>query len=95
MKYIFHEKAEIDFLSAIEYYEKCQPGLGNKFSKEVYATIKRIYQHPYAWSKIDSKTRRCLTTRFPYGVLYRIVEDQILIMAIMHLHRMPEFWKGR
>jgi hypothetical protein len=33
--------------------------LGLRFSEEVYATIKRILEHPEAWSKIDSKTRRC------------------------------------
>jgi len=48
MNYSFHEAAEQEFFVAIEYYEECYTGLGLKFSEEVYATIKRICDHPYA-----------------------------------------------
>jgi hypothetical protein len=40
-------------------------------------------------------TRRCLTNKFPYGILYRIVENNIRIMAVMNLHRKPGYWKNR
>ncbi len=46
MKYSFYDAAEEEFFAAIEYYEECQPGLGLRFSEEVYATIKRICDHP-------------------------------------------------
>ena len=95
MNYYFHEIAEAELLSAIEYYEECQPGLGIRFSEEIYATISRICIHPSAWEAIDSKTRRCLTNKFPYGILYRIKEDHIRIMSIMHLYRKPDYWKDR
>ena len=95
MKYRFHEAAEREFFTAIEYYEECRPGLGLRFYKEVYAAIERICANPSAWTKIDIKTSRCLTTLFPYGILYRIVENEIRIMAIMHLHRKPDYWKDR
>jgi hypothetical protein len=39
MNYSFHEEAETELLTAIEYYEECQPGLGLLFSEEFYATI--------------------------------------------------------
>ena len=69
MNYSFHESAEKELCLAIEFYEKCQPGLGLRFSEEVKATIKRICTHPHAWASIDLKTRCCLTRRFPYGIL--------------------------
>nr|VFK59904.1 MAG: ParE toxin of type II toxin-antitoxin system, parDE [Candidatus Kentron sp. UNK]VFK70163.1 MAG: ParE toxin of type II toxin-antitoxin system, parDE [Candidatus Kentron sp. UNK] len=95
MKYSFHEDAERDFFAAIEYYEKCQSGLGLEFSEEIHAAIERIREHPNAWTAVDSKTRRCLTNRFPYGILYRVVESHIRIMAVMHLHRKPDYWTNR
>jgi len=95
MNYSFHEEAEKELFEAIEYYEERQPGLGLKFSEEVYATIERICANPLAWTAIDPKTRRCLTNKFPYGVLYRIVDDHIRIMAVMHLHRKPDYWRDR
>ncbi len=95
MNYRFHESAEKEFFEAVEYYEERQSGLGLRFSEEVYATISRVCSNPYAWTKMDIKTRRCLTNRFPYGVLYRIVNNDIWIVAIMHLHRKPTCWKER
>ena len=95
MIYWFHEDAEQEFLEAIEYYEECELGLGLRFSEEVYATIKRICEFPQAWEQIDLKTRRSLTNKFPYGILYRISNNKILIMAVMNLHRMPNYWKKK
>ena len=95
MNYSFHESAEKELFSAIEFYEERQPGLGLRFSEEVKATIERICAHPYTWAKIDSKTRRCLTSRFPYGILYRVVSNHIQILTIMHLHRKPNYWSDR
>lgn len=95
MKFSFHEIAEKEFFDAIEYYEECQAGLGLRFSEEVFAAIQRICEHPYAWTGIDEKTRRCLTNKFPYGILYRIVNDHVRIMAVMHLHRKPGYWQNR
>ena len=95
MKFSFHEAAEEELFAAIEYYEECQPGLGLNFSEEVFSAITRICEHPQAWTSIDAKTKRCLTNRFPYGILYRVSEDHVQIMAVMNLHRKPGYWKKR
>ncbi|WP_319522468.1 type II toxin-antitoxin system RelE/ParE family toxin [uncultured Desulfosarcina sp.] len=95
MKFSFHEIAEKEFFDTVEYYEEYQAGLGLRFSEEVFAAIERICQHPYAWTGIDTQTRRCLTNKFPYGILYRIVNEHIRIMAVMHLHRKPGCWQNR
>ncbi len=95
MKYSFHEAAEKEFFTAIEYYEECQLGLGLKFSEEIINTIERMCNYPHIGTKIDSKTRRCLANKFPYGILFRVVDNHIRIMAIMHLHRKPDYWKNR
>ena len=95
MNYFFHESPEKEFLSAVEYYEKQQSGLGYRFSKEIYAAIERVCEHPLAWESLDDEFRRCLCGRFPYGVIYRIVEKSIQIMAVMHLNREPGYFRER
>lgn len=42
MNYSFHEAADGEFLAAVDFYEESQPGLGLKFSEEVYAAIERL-----------------------------------------------------
>jgi len=39
--------------------------------------------------------RRALVHRFPYGVLYVLERDRLLIIAVMHLHRQPGYWQNR
>ncbi|HOB76278.1 MAG TPA: type II toxin-antitoxin system RelE/ParE family toxin [Phycisphaerae bacterium] len=95
MSYSFHPEAEVEFLQAIDYYEHCRENLGYEFAVEVYAAVERIVAHPRAWPVLDGEVRRCQTARFPYGVLYVEEGGEILILAVMHLHRAPDYWKHR
>lgn len=95
MTYSFHPEAETGFVEAINYYEGCEPGLGEDFALEVNSTIRNILAFPTAWPVLDGPVRRCLTNRFPYGVLNSIELHQIYILAVMHLHRHPDYWKQR
>ena len=91
----FLEPAQAEFTEAVNYYNGQAEGLGLEFSNEVKATILRITEHPEAWSPISKRTRRCRTKRFPYGLIYQVRGNTLLIIAVMHLHREPESWKAR
>ena len=95
MMYSFHPEAKAEFLEAIDYYEGCANGLGYDFSIEVHSAIQNILIHPAAWPVLEEDVRRCLTNRFPYGILYSIEPDGVFILAVMHLHRIPGYWKHR
>ena len=95
MTFDFHPEAETEFLEAVEYYESCSSGLGEDFSLEVNATVQNILSYMYAWPIVEDDVRRCLTNRFPYGVLYSIESNRIYILAVIHLHRHPDCWKSR
>ncbi len=95
MNYAFHPEAEVEFLDAIGYYEERSPGLGLDFSAEVRAAIQRILAFPRAWQVLEGDIRRALVHRFPYGVLYAVEENHIWIVAVMGLHRQPEYWRKR
>jgi plasmid stabilization system protein ParE len=95
MTYSFHPHAEIEFNQAIDYYEECQVNLGLEFAEEVYGTIQRILAFPNAWQLLDDGIRRCLTNRFPFGVIYYQREQEIIILAVMQLNRKPDYWIDR
>jgi plasmid stabilization system protein ParE len=95
MKIEFLAPAEIELLDATSYYNMQSEGLGFEFAAEVKRTIERIIQYPEAWSKLSKRTRRCRTNRFPYGVIYQVRGETILIVAVMHLSRDPQMWKSR
>ena len=87
--------AEQEFSDAVSHYNNESPGLGFEFAIEVNATIERIKNNPNAWTLLSRRTRRCLTNRFPFGIIYEGREEEILIVSVMHLHRHPESWTGR
>ncbi|MDD5557127.1 MAG: type II toxin-antitoxin system RelE/ParE family toxin [bacterium] len=95
MTFDFHPEAEAEFLAAISYYENCEPGLGRDFAMEVCSAIQNILSYPTAWPLLGEGIRRCLTHRFPYGVLFSIEPERVHILAVMHLHRNPDYWKQR
>lgn len=95
MRYSFHPAAKKEFYEAIDYYEDCQIGLGLEFAKELYDSVDRIIRFPNTWPQFSSNTRRCLTNRFPFGIIYQIIDNEIFIIAIMQLNRKPNYWKKR
>jgi hypothetical protein len=95
MSFAFHPEAEVEFNEAIEYYEQIESGLGYDFAVEVYSTIQRSVSLPKAWPVIEGEIRRSLVKRFPYGILYSEESTGIYIVAVMNLHRHPDYWKSR
>lgn len=95
MNFEFHPAAEIEFNKAIDYYTEIEEVLSYDFAIEVYAAIQRSLSYPKAWPIIDGNIRRSLVKRFPYGVLYSEESNGIYILAIMNLHRHPDYWKHR
>lgn len=87
--------AEEEFVEAVDYYNQQSEGLGYEFAFEVQRTLERIIQFPEAWTPLSKRTRRCRTNRFPYGIIYQIRSETILIVAVMNLHREPNSWKDR
>jgi plasmid stabilization system protein ParE len=95
MTYSFHPDAELELNQAIDYYEECRAGLGLEFADEVYKTVQRILAFPNAWQSMGEGNRRCLSNRFPFGVIYYKREQEIIVLAVMQLNRKPYYWRSR
>lgn len=91
----FLAPARTEFRRAVEYYEAQRPGLGAAFREEVYSAVERIEKMPDAWRPLSKNTRRHRIQKFPYGVIYAVVQGEIVIVAIAHAHREPEYWQSR
>lgn len=95
MKINFLEIAQIELDEAVEYYNFQLPRLGETFLAEVLSALDRIGEYPDAWQMYTNRIRRCQTRHFPYGVIYQIREEEILVVAIANLHRNPDYWLDR
>ena len=95
MNVVFLDVAEAEFNEAISYYNGKSEGLGYEFAVEVKRVVGRIMEYPKAWTSLSKRTRRCRTNRFPYGIVYQIRDNVILVVAVMHLNKHPLSWKSR
>lgn len=83
--------AEADLDEAFQHYEGARPGLGTEFITEFRRAVDQILRFPRAWQPLDAVYRRCRLNRFPFGVIYKIVEpaEEVVIVAVAHLSRDP------
>lgn len=95
MKYAFHVEAVAEYREAALYYARRDPDLALRFVEAVEDAIQRILESPTSWRVVEEDVRRCLTHVFPYGVLYTVEPDYVLILAVMHCSREPGYWKSR
>ena len=95
MRFEFHPDALLEYEDAACFYAGCQIGLELRFIAAVEHVIWQIIEAPGRWSVLDEDVQRCLTRVFPYAVLYSVETDYVLIIAVMHSHREPGYWRKR
>lgn len=80
-----------------KWYEDCASGLGNDFISEVDNAVETVREMPLVWAITDKsqEIRRYIIHRFPYCLIYRIQGSVIIIYAVMHLSRHPDYWRNR
>ena len=91
----FLSPAEQELDDAHHWYEDQMPGLGHEFLAEIDEAVHRITTWPEAHTVLRGALRRCLIRRFPYGLIYGINGQTIVIVAVANLHRKPFYWTRR
>ncbi|MGV3533610.1 MAG: type II toxin-antitoxin system RelE/ParE family toxin [Chthoniobacteraceae bacterium] len=95
MELSFAPQARCESADAARFYEEAQPGLGRAFLVEAEAGISMILDAPFRWRVVHGKFRRYLLKRFPYAIIYTVKDDEVYVIAFMHLSRKPDYWLGR
>lgn len=95
MNYSFHDQAEKELEEIEKYYDDIRDELGDRFRDEIQLAISRILKRPQAWQPMTRSTRRCRLNSFPYGLVYMVEADEVRMIAVMHLHREPNYWLDR
>ena len=95
MKARYTAGARVEFLEAVAYHEQRRDRLGIDFAVEVRRAARAIIDHPLRWPKLTENERRYRLRRFTYGIVYRVDGTEVEIVAVMHLHRRPGYWRRR
>jgi len=92
MRVKYHPLTTTDLNSAVAFYNRKNPGLGDELRTEVYAAIERVRTNPANFGVVSKGIRRCFVRCFPYAILFRVVSaDTLRVLVIRHHRRHPGF----
>lgn len=82
--------AEEEYFSAFHYYEVQIPGLGIRFEKETDTLMNQLKSNPYLFQRKYKHYHEVVYKRFPYFIVYEIVDNSIIIHSFFHGNRDPK-----
>jgi plasmid stabilization system protein ParE len=97
----FHPLAAGDVVEAWSWYEARQSGLGDRFVAAVRESLDLAARWPDSGAPTvgddqgEVIERRLTTSGFPYALRYRIIDEMIVVMAVYHQRRHPNFGASR
>jgi toxin ParE1/3/4 len=92
---IIRPAAEADLVAACEWYNEKRLGLGDRFLDSATVAALFIAEHPEAYQVLHRGVRRAPLRGFPYGLLYRVHADVIIVVGVFHARRDPKAWRHR
>jgi len=90
-----HRAATNEMIEAARFYEQRRKGLGLRFLRAVEEICAKIGEGPDLGAPAGGVERKCRVPRFPFDVVYSARGDGILVLAIKHHRRKPDYWKWR
>jgi len=94
-KIFLHPLALDEIIESKNFYDSKVEGLGTQLLDEINRSFNLIEDEPASWFSYDKNLCRFILKRFPFSVIYRIREERIEVIAFMHHHRKPLYWKKR
>jgi toxin ParE1/3/4 len=76
-----------EVIATTEYYENQQPGLGEEFLAELHRYIDQILAGPLQFEQVRPGIRRCSMNRFPFGIYFRMPDENTVRIIIVRHHR--------
>jgi plasmid stabilization system protein ParE len=89
-------QAQREIEEAAQYYKDERPGLETEFLAEIDRAVARVLADPMTFEQVRPGLRRCLVQRFPYGIYYRVPdENTVRIIIVRHHSRRPGYGMRR
>ena len=92
---ILRDEAAADVASASHWYDRQRSGLGDQFLDSLNQLLNDIEAAPLAYAASYREVRRAKLRRFPYIVYYRVLDDRIEVLGVLHGSRDPRVWQRR
>lgn len=90
-----HIEADFELAEAVVGYAKRSVALAFRFNIQVKFIIKQLRVHADRYPLVVDECRRVVLPAFPYAIIYRIIGNEVLILAVAHAKKEPTYWRSR
>ena len=87
--------ARSDFNESFDWYAERSAQAAQRFADAVDAALLRVAANPTQFAGADSVHRECPVKKFPFRIVYRLIDNWVLVVAIAHSKRRPGYWRNR
>jgi plasmid stabilization system protein ParE len=91
----FTKEALFDIETIVLWYEEKRLGLSYDFELCLEAGIEEVSRNPQAFQKRYKNIKIRFISRFPYGIHYLFIENEITVIGVFHTSRSPKNWSKR
>lgn len=91
----FHPGARADYDESLDWYATRAASAARKFAEAVDKSLRHIQRNPEQFHAVDALHRECTLRRFPFRIIFRVTNDQIVVVAVAHAKRRPRYWRDR
>lgn len=95
MRIEFHPAAIAELLEAQNWYEERSSDAARSFVSEFEWALEKIQEAPERWRRHTAGTRRYYMPNFPFSIVYRVSSECIVVIAVAHHRRRPDYWQRR
>lgn len=94
------EQAAEEAIEAAAWYEQERPGLGIEFNHAINAALDLLEQDIVPLASLPKITdasgaKKLVLKRFPFDIVVRESDDEMIVVAIAHHSRQPGYWRSR
>ncbi|MDZ4711098.1 MAG: type II toxin-antitoxin system RelE/ParE family toxin [bacterium] len=79
-----------DLENSYQWYSDQETNFVSNFLKEIEICFEKIRSNPYSYQLIKNNLHRATTRKFPFGIFFKIDNNEIIIFAVFHLSRDPQ-----
>ena len=95
MRIDFHPAATEELELSADWYAARSETAAIRFVEKIDAALQKIASDPKRFPRCDARHQACAVERFPFQIVFRNDGDRIIIIAVAHAKRRPNYWQRR
>jgi plasmid stabilization system protein ParE len=90
-----HRAARREISEAAIFYAERSQEIGERFLDAVESAILKIRETPERFRQLEPNLYHCRVAGFPYAIIYKVTKTELVILAVRHDRRRPDYWRSR